>query len=175
MKFSTSLVQFGSVGDVALELHKALTAIAAGWNVEHTAEGTHAFPEVTWTPVLGGSTATSGQTYNAQLGRAIRTGSLVTAFFDLSLIAKGTIVGALHISGLPWAIRSHQPGIGVLPFWSGMNTAYVLLSGYGDAGKTSMTLIGQTAAATGLNTILSTADITNTTNLVGSITYLTED
>jgi hypothetical protein len=175
MKFGTSLVKFGSVGDVALELRKALTAIAAGWNVEHTAEGTHAFPEQSWTPVIGGSTSTTGQTYSAQLGRVIRTGALVTAFFDVTLTAKGTIVGSLQISGLPWAIRSHQPGVGVLPFWSGMNTAFVLLTGYGDAGTTKMTLIGQTAAATGLNTLLSTADITNTTNLVGSITYLTED
>jgi hypothetical protein len=41
VKFSTSLVKFGSVGDLALELKKALTAIAAGWNVEHNPDGTH--------------------------------------------------------------------------------------------------------------------------------------
>jgi hypothetical protein len=63
VKFSTSLVKFGSVGDLALELKKALTAISAGWNVEHNPDGTHkartVAVETTQTTVgaAGGATA----------------------------------------------------------------------------------------------------------------------
>lgn len=40
-------LNFSSVGALASSVHKALTAIAAGWNIEHRIDGRHKLPWIT--------------------------------------------------------------------------------------------------------------------------------
>jgi hypothetical protein len=180
VKFSTSLVKFGSVGDLAIELKKALTAIAAGWNVEHNPDGTHKFPSGRWTPVLGGVGGTSGQAYSLQAGQYARLGGLVIAWYRLRLTAKGGITGNVQIQGLPFRCTSALGplfgGTGQVVYWTGLATAVVALTHYTLPGTNTAQIVGITAATTTtLTHELLTGDLTDTTDLLGSVTYWTED
>ena len=60
--------------------------ITAGWNIEHTPQGSHQFPTGSWTPVIGGSTVTSAQTYNQQSGYYVNLGGVIIAPFPVLLL-----------------------------------------------------------------------------------------
>jgi hypothetical protein len=60
------------------------------------------YEEGTWTPVLGGSGGTSGQSYGFQQGKYTKVGNVVTCIILLQLTAKGTITGNLQLQGLPF-------------------------------------------------------------------------
>jgi hypothetical protein len=97
VKFSTSLVRFGSVGDVALELRKALTAIAAGWNVEHNPDGTHKASVTAGLPTAhhtthehGGSDEVAFTTGIIERGRSVAMGEW-TNFTPTLTASAGTV------------------------------------------------------------------------------------
>jgi hypothetical protein len=130
------------------------------------------YEEGSWTPVLGGSGGTSGQTYSLQLGRYIKVGKKVTAWGRITLSAKGTITSDLQIQGLPFVSDnvtnlSHSSHA---IYWSAMASSLVTLMGLMPANVSVVALFGATAAATGLSS-LATADVGNSTALIFSITY----
>lgn len=59
-----------------------------------------------WTPILGGTTSESGQTYSTQKGYYTQIGKLVFATFHVTLTVIGTITGGVCIKGLPVASKS---------------------------------------------------------------------
>jgi hypothetical protein len=122
-----------------------------------------------WTPVIGGSGGTSGQTYSAQIAKAIKIGKHVTAWFDVTLSNKGTITGAVQIQGLPYT-QGTTLGSVHISFWTALGAAKVYVGGIANTGTTAITLYGAGAAATGL-TALADADIGNTTRIVGVVVY----
>lgn len=135
----------------------------------------------TWTPVIGGSGGTSGQTYTRQIGRWIKNGKQVTAFCEVLLAAKGTITTSVQIQGLPFALENtaNQFVAATIPYFNTLAVAYATLGGYGTANTTAVTLQGVTAAAvvagtSTSSTVLATADIANTTGLMMSITYVSK-
>jgi hypothetical protein len=130
------------------------------------------YEEGTWTPVLGGSGGTSGQTYTVQLGEYVKIGKLVRADFNVKFSNAGTITTDLEIQGLPFTIENttnYRPTLSV-GSWTALNTAVVWLSGIGVANTTKATIQALTAAGTGTATLTS-ADVTNTTQISGSIEY----
>lgn len=64
------------------------------------------YEEGSWTPVIGGSGGTSGQTYSSQVGRYVKIGKLVIAQFTAVFTAKGTITTSLQLQGLPFTIEN---------------------------------------------------------------------
>jgi hypothetical protein len=129
------------------------------------------YEEGSWTPVLGGDGGTTGQTYSAQVGRYIKIGKQVTAFYFLTLTAKGTITGSAIIAGLPFTAEN----LTLLPvnalIWSALGTTWVNVISAVVGNTTTAALRGTTVAAVSNNVSLTTADITDTTTLVGSIQY----
>jgi len=127
------------------------------------------YEEGTWTPVIGGSGGESGQSYSNQEGTYIKIGQNVTVWFDVTLSAKGTITTTLQIKGLPFT-SLNRVFSGVISFWSNLNTAVVTLNLVMAASSTAATPFGTVAAVT---TAISftTADVTDTTRLVGTISY----
>jgi len=126
----------------------------------------------TWTPVLGGSGGTTGQTYATQAGHWMRTGDLMEAWFNITLSNKGTITGNLELQGLPVAIANlsgHFPQAN-MGYWQNLATSLVHFSGYGFQNGTFMELWGATAAAAAL-TRLTGAAVQNNTQLIGMIAY----
>lgn len=129
------------------------------------------YDERSWTPVLGGAGGTSGQTYTTQLGRAVKTGRKVCATFQVTLSAKGTITGAVQIQGLPYTADATVGASAALPYYVTLNTNWVSLGGYLFPSTTALAIYGNTAAAATV-TALATGDITNTTEIRGTVTYL---
>jgi hypothetical protein len=60
----------------------------------------------TFTPVLGGSGGTSGQSYGLQGGNYVKIGDRVFIDANTSLSTKGTITGNVQVSGLPFTSKS---------------------------------------------------------------------
>lgn len=60
-----------------------------------------------WTPALAFGGASTGITYSTQVGRYYRIGSLICAFFNITLTSKGSATGAMTISGLPVAVNAN--------------------------------------------------------------------
>lgn len=131
------------------------------------------YEEGSWTPVLGGSGGTSGQTYNIQVGSYVKIGKLVTATFRMSLTALGTVTTDVQVQGLPFTSASTSNGSAamVVGRWGNLTTSIVFLSGVLSASSTAITLWAATAA-TGSQAKLAQADLANTSYLEGSITYI---
>jgi len=140
-----------------------------------TAELLNDYEEGTWTPVLGGSSSTSGQTYTTQAGRYTKIGRQVICTFEVQLLTVGTIVGNPVIAGLPFT--STGTGLtldgGALVSSFAVNFASSLQSvcGYITATSTQVLLTGNKTAGTNPVINLLIADIANTTRIAGTITY----
>lgn len=129
------------------------------------------YEEGSWTPVLGGAGGTSGQTYTNQLGRYVKVGKIVHVSFFITLSAKGTITGALQVQGLPFAAGASVGATVALPYYVSLNTSWVSLGAIVFGGTSALSVYGNTAAAATV-TALATGDVTNTTELQGSLTYI---
>lgn len=126
----------------------------------------------TWTPVIGGSTSTSGQTYTAQVGRYFRFGTLIIAPFTVVLSNAGTITGDVQIQGLPYACNPDINGDFELGHWSALNTAVICVPGSIAVGTTAIRLFLVTGAATSsIAAFMQPADVTNTTRFAGVAIY----
>jgi hypothetical protein len=131
------------------------------------------YEEGTWTPIFGGSTSQSGQTYDIQTGRYIKIGKLVYASFDIRLTALGTITGNVQLKGLPYTqVNGFAAGTGVIQGWSGMTTSYFNLLLTAGSNSTVADFWGQTGAGTAVSGTLAQANLSNTTRINGSVTFI---
>lgn len=128
------------------------------------------YEEGTWTPVIGGSGGTSGQTYATQVGLYVKVGQLVTATFSVQLSVKGTITTNAQISGFPFAAHASFGAMAAVGF-SSLAAAKVLVMAEIAGGASVATLYGIGAADTGVFTNLTTSDIDNSTILRGQLVY----
>lgn len=131
------------------------------------------YEEGTWSPVIGGSGGTSGQSYSNQEGRYIKIGSFVWASCYVRLSAKGTITGNVQVQGLPFTAEN-----GIEQFYGGSitweNTAnsFVNLRAYVVQNTTAATIFGINAASTNsIGTNLAAADIANNTAFITLLIY----
>jgi len=62
------------------------------------------YEEGTWTPELRFSGATTGITYNTQVGKYTKVGRLVNAYCKVELTSKGSASGNGEIYGLPFTV-----------------------------------------------------------------------
>jgi len=96
-----------STGDIVFGTAGKGICLGATTNVD--ANTLDDYEEGTWTPVISGSTSTTGQGYDAQTGSYTKIGNKVFCSFNMDLSAKGTIVGFLKITGFPFTMSpSHQ-------------------------------------------------------------------
>lgn len=130
------------------------------------------YEEGTWTPELGGSTGTSGQTYGGRAGAYIKIGRFVHCHGYLGLSAKGTISGNVVLYGLPFTAEnaSVQYASLTISHFQNLATNWIWLGGYLTPNEAVCVLRGMQAAGTGAST-LTTTDISNTTELFFSISY----
>lgn len=143
----------------------------ASQNASSNANTLDDYEEGTWTPVLGGSGGTSGQTYSAQLGHYVKVGQLVVANFDLTLSNKGTITNNLQIQGLPFtALNSGGLFGSTIGLFTNLASALGVMKLVVDGNATTATIYGGTGDVTSLSN-LTTAFVDNTTRLVGTAMY----
>jgi len=123
-----------------------------------------------WTPIFGGSTSQSGQAYSTQVGKILTIGRFNFASFDVQLSTLGTITGNLQIKGLPSnAIVFAAASVGA---FANLNTAYVGLNLSMQANAGVIDVTGLTAAATSSGASLTSANLTATSRIAGSIAYI---
>lgn len=162
------------IASAALPLGSGQITFPSSQNPSAGANTLDDYREGTWTPVIGGSGGTSGQTYSNQTGFYVKAGQMVIAAFDVTLTAKGTITTSVQIQGLPFTTAAAAVGDGIgggnIQFWSNLAVAWITLNLVPVASSTAASLFGLTAAA--VTTVApTTADIANNTRLVGSVYY----
>ena len=119
-----------------------------------------------WTPALNIGGATTGIAYSTQSGYYTITNGVVTAAFNIILSSKGALTGNLSISGLP--IASSMPSANALGYYTGLSGLTGALLGWIING--SSIILGQWSATAA--TAITNSNLTNTTQLTGTITYL---
>ncbi len=130
------------------------------------------YEEGLWTPVIGGSGGTSGQTYGVQNGRYIKIGKMVWAGCNVQLTNKGTITTNVEIQGLPFATVSSTQSVTLAPIqWLNLNTNWVYITARPRVAQLVAAIEGIQAAAANSNTALTTADILNTTQIQAIVIY----
>jgi len=132
-----------------------------------TSETLDDYEEGAWTPILRGDNATvSGQSYGAVTGHYVKVGQLVYAAFDFALTAAGTTNGAYAVIGnLPYDALSSNLGGGSMGYYTGLSNTTGPLVFY-VAGNQAYLMEGS-------NTYVARTDITNTTRLIGFVSYRT--
>ena len=138
------------------------------------------YEEGAWTPVLGGATSETGQAYDRQAGRYVKVGRLVTCSFDVALSTEGTITGNATLKGFPFVSGSdgassgkgNRAGLCTGGFFN-LGNSVVFLGGHIGEGATSIEFLQLTSAASGTSGIAGSTLFTNTTQILGSITYIT--
>ena len=129
------------------------------------------YEEGTWTPVLGGSGSTSGQTYSFVSAKYVKVGRNVTCDFLIQFTTIGTITGNLQLKGLPFALSGYVSfGVGYTNAITTASGTFIILNG--NDGDSVLTLFA-TNIVTGTNTALSSAAVSNSTQLGISFSYIT--
>lgn len=163
-------------GDYALSAtDRTITLIYDGSNWRELARSVPIQQEGSWTPVVGGSGGTSGQTYASQVGRYLKIGRLVVATFTVELSTKGTITTSVQIQGLPFtatALAGLNSPASLM--WLNMATNMIQVTAQVGQGSTAATVYGTTAAASGSFTARTTTDINDNTLLNGTFVYFTD-
>lgn len=120
-----------------------------------------------WTPTLTFGGGSTGMTFSAQLGNSIAIGSLVVAFFQIDLTAKGSSTGAAVINGLPFNSQSS----GVVRFYascfvSGLVTVAPPIAGQNLGGQSTISLVNGDGSVT-----LTDANLSNNSSIRGCMIY----
>jgi hypothetical protein len=151
-------------------------AFAASQSASADANTLDDYEEGSWTPVLGGSTGTSGQAYTAQVGRYVKVGTLVTVVGYVLLSTKGTLTGSAIISGLPFTTKNVSNFFqgGVISEFSGLAASYVSILTFLSPNDTRIVLQGLTAAGTATASV-PVGNLSNTTELTFATSFLTDN
>jgi hypothetical protein len=129
------------------------------------------YEEGTWTPVVGGSTSTSGQSYLVQVGKYTKIGRQVTVTYQLALSNKGTMTGTYaQIQGFPFTTGTDSQTSGSISVYNNMNTGFTFIGMYCASSNNFAYLSGGTGTVAN-TTLLVPADINNSTQFYGSITF----
>ncbi len=175
---ASSLTSVGTLTSLAIAGLLDLSGASAGQikfpaaqNASSNVNTLDDYEEGNFVIVLGGSGGTSGQTYSARNGTYVKNGQGVLLGYSLTLSAKGTITTNAQLQGFPFALNSDTTfAVGAIG-WFDLNTSWVSIIPMMSS-STVADLVGATAAATGnVATNLTTADIKDTTQIRGSISY----
>ena len=109
------------------------SATGDGHSTSNRSELLDDYEEGDWTPIIGGSSGQSGQSYNLQNGKYTKIGSFVNCTFDVQLSAQGSFSGTyVVLRNLPFAPVGNNLGgsanFGYISGWSNITypmSAYI--------------------------------------------------
>lgn len=127
----------------------------------------------TWTPSYNFST-TNSQTYSSRIGTYYKIGRMVVAQFSITLTANG--VGNISLINLPFVSQTTLDGAGSVQvsYFQNINSGagrVTNITGQVLSNSTTASLY-QVGAITANTSLLTDANFTATTNLVGTVTYI---
>ena len=129
------------------------------------------YEEGTWTPIIGGTTSESGQTYDLQSGSYTKIGDRVYCGFDVRLSAKGTISGFVAIKNLPFAANNRFTGDGSIGLFQNLGSNVVFFGITTPTENLTVAELSFLSSASSLGSRVSDSLITNTTRLIGGLSY----
>lgn len=132
------------------------------------------YEEGSWTPVLGGSTSTSGQSYSAQAGTYTKIGNTVNAHAYISLSNAGTVSGTYaYIMGFPFSVTNNSGSYPAFPigYFAGLGQNVSSLGGYLNINTPTAYVTFRQGA--GVNIQYLSAGGIGTASMIFSITYNT--
>jgi hypothetical protein len=163
-----------SASDGVLKLSGGIT-FPATQSASSNANTLDDYEEGTWTPVLGGTGGTSGQTYSYQVGRYTKIGRQVICSFEAALSAVGTVTDYAAISGLPFTSTGTSTNLDaggcLITFASGLATNQIYITAYIFDGETKAWVTGTAAAGTAIGNITATNIWGNSARIAGTISY----
>jgi hypothetical protein len=128
-----------------------------------------------WTPVIGGATSESGQSYLFQNGLYVKDGPLVHVWGLVALQVEGTITGNLRIKGLPHPSVPTVVQTVCAVNWSGLSTSWVNIQLVLNPSTSSFLVLGNAAASASFSTQLTAADVEAGSAFSFNTTYLTDE
>lgn len=134
------------------------------------------YEEGSWTPVLGGSTSTSGQTYGVQAGLYTKVGNLVTATAYVSITSIGTVTGSYaYIMGLPFNVAYNTGAYPTVNFGYHANFGvnHNSLHGYANI-NTDFAYITYQSGSNLSSSYVTPAGLGSGPDAIFSITYMTD-
>ena len=133
------------------------------------------YEEGSWTPVLGGSGGTSGQSYGTRQGIYTKIGRVVHCSGYINLSTKGTITSTLQVQGFPFTAGSGAGfnSAGSLITINAWTIAAGTIVQFGMTNNTTTanfrSYLGTGSSADGAN--MATANVNNGTHISFHITY----
>lgn len=130
------------------------------------------YEEGSWTPALGGAGGQSGQVYATQVGRYVKFGKLVTAYFQITLSTLGTITGNAQVQGFPFTSENTASLRAPLMvgFFGGLTSSASYVGGFMEPNVTAAAVYYVGAPGTDMTAMVQ-ADFSATSHLIGSVTY----
>jgi hypothetical protein len=130
------------------------------------------YEEGFWTPVLGGDTGTSGQSYDYQQGYYVKIGKTVYFTFAVKLTNKGSVANEAILSGLPFIIAGQRgAGSAYISDFENLGVNVVDLTLRTEENTTKCYFRHLTAAASSMTYPLANSLFTNTTMIQGGGFY----
>ena len=133
------------------------------------------YEEGTFTPELSFGNTTTGQSYQAQVGRYTRVGNRCFATCYLYFTNKGSSTGTARIGGLPFTIANisqfYQTGSVWVHNWNGGNT---VPTGYGELNTTTFRIERQNASSSSGVYDADHSNFNNNTDMMLSFHYQIE-
>lgn len=127
----------------------------------------------TWTPTIEGSTTPGSSSYNYQVGRYVKIGPLVTAWFNVELTSKaGAFAGPANIGGLPYTIRNAANFAypGAISYFSNLAISAVNVNIHGNVNSKTARLLRSTGPTATISNMADN-DIKNNSRFTGVISY----
>jgi hypothetical protein len=129
------------------------------------------YEEGTWTPVFEGTTGSIGATASTVSGTYTKIGRQVTCYGEIVLTNKGSWTGVVRIAGKPFNSASTYVNVGNATLSNVNYTAGSNLAVYMNTGATGFYI--DTCASGGARTVVSVANVTNTSEFYFTFTYFT--
>lgn len=162
-------IEPGSTSVVVVHLNGGNRAILTAGATKESPVVEYEYQREAFNPMLliGGSSI--GITYSARSGVWVKNGNTVTVDFTLTLSSKGALTGNLTIGNLPFSVPANTGGI-VTTYAGMVNGPFNLATAI--ASDTSIPI--RRLAASG-SVIATNSEITDTTQIAGTITYQISD
>ena len=156
----------------AAPAHTGNVAFPATQSASGDANTLDDYEEGSWTPVIGGATNESGQSYSVQSGTYLKIGNTVIVYAKALATTIGTVNGSVRVKGLPFTVSSDASvnGSGSVPDWFNLNATKVFVGCAPIAGTTQLGMRSLASAAVS-STSMANSDVINNTEIKVNAIY----
>jgi hypothetical protein len=134
------------------------------------------YEEGSWTPVIGGNSSTSGQSYSVQYGTYTKIGNAIHLHAYVAFTTTGTMSGSYAtVQGLPFSVANNNGSYAAVNvgYYSGLGISVTSIQGYTNK-NTNFAYLTMSPSAQAAISYLTPSQLGTTAALILSITYNTD-